>query len=60
MWEYAYVWQRQQHAMQHAAEASWLLILMCWCVLTTAAGLDFPYVKHPFQPNTGRKKMADL
>lgn len=46
--------------MQHAAEASWLLILMCWCVLTTAAGLDFPYVKHPFQPNTGRKKMADL
>ncbi len=25
-----------------------------------AAGLDFPFVRHPFQPNSGRKKISDL
>lgn len=32
-----------------------------WAVhLSPRAGLDFGYVKHPFQPNSGRKKMSDF
>lgn len=29
-------------------------------MLSASVGLDFGYVKHPFQPNSGKKKMSDF
>jgi hypothetical protein len=36
------------------------VLLLSACLPACIAGLDFGYVRHPFQPNSGKKKMADF